>query len=220
MSRVPLSPLLAVAGVGVGLSLACGPLGGDDLPTEGGSKRVGPTTSHRTGSSSQGSGGAASSGAAHSSDVDCDADLTVPKARGCAIARIACGESIEGSNHGQAGHFGDDFYRSKFCTPRAASYADGPEAVYALTVPANMQADITLDSPCDDLDLFSVRWSSADRCPSVSTSTGECEGSTKGAVDTVRIVSVGRDEEHLVWVDGKKGAEGNFALRVDCRPAR
>jgi hypothetical protein len=117
-------------------------------------------------------------------------------------------------------HFGDDFYRSKFCTPRANSYEESPEAIYALTVPANMRADITLESPCSDLDLFSIRWGQSDRCPSVSTSTGECEGSTKGASDTIRIMSVGRDEEHLVWVDGKKGNTGNFALRVSCQPAR
>jgi hypothetical protein len=142
------------------------------------------------------------------------------RASGCSLRTIACGETIESSNAGQARNFDDAFYRSKFCTPRSADYEESPEAVFALTVPAEMKADVYLETPCDDLDLFSIRWPHTDRCPTKSTSTGECEGSTKGSEDTIRIMAVGRDEKHLVWVDGKNGATGNFRLRVKCHAAR
>jgi hypothetical protein len=223
VSTLPLSPLTAVGGVSLALILACGPLGGNDL-LKGGSKRI------------EGRGATeAPTGASHASpsrnqsthtevdlqtNVSCDARIDTTRDAACAITRIACGDTIQASNEHLKNHFGDDFYRAKFCTPRASEYGDSPETIYALTLPANMQADITLSSPCTDLDLFSIRWGRSDRCPSVSTSTGECEGSTDGATDSVRIVSVGKDENHLVWVDGKNGNTGNFELRVDCRAAR
>jgi hypothetical protein len=219
VQRISLSPLLLVGTVAVGFVLACGPFGG--------SKTGSTETTHQKGSSTKNSSGQTSgsarndgpSGGVAVADVDCGANFKEPKAS-CAIRSIACGDTVQGTNKGQGSHFGDDFYRAKFCTPRRASYEDGPEAIYALTVPANMQADIHLSSPCEDLDLFSVRHQNPDSCPTPSTSTGECEGSTNGDSDSIRIVSVGRDEHHLVWVDGKKGTIGNFELRVDCRPAR
>jgi hypothetical protein len=184
------------------------------------SKSYPSTTSRSAGSPSAVDGRpAAATEELDDSDVDCDARMKAPKAA-CAMQEIKCGDTVQGTNKGQGMHFGDAFYRAKFCTPRSESYDESPDAVYALTVPANMLAEIRLASPCEDLDLFSVRWSNDTRCPSVSTNTGECEASTKTAGDKIRIVSVGRDEEHLVWVDGKRGSIGNFELRVDCRPAR
>lgn len=219
MSRVSLGILAVPGAITVGFILACGPLSSDDglKPTKyGGGKTKGVPSSQNptTIPSAYGDNGPLDDAA-----VDCDDNLSKPKAA-CSIKTIACGETIQGSNRGQGMHFGDDFYRAKYCTPRAESYEASPDAVYALKVPANMQADIKLLSPCMDLDLFSVRWGNAKRCPTASTSTGECEGSTKRSGDTIRIVSVGRDEDHLVWVDGKKGNIGNFELSVECRPAR
>ena len=230
MSSIPLSRLTAVGGLSLAFILACGPFG-DDL-TKGGSKRIEGRGSQSSSSSSSSSssrhssgpsstaGGGGSSAADLDVELDCDSTIQTKRGAACAIDRISCGDTIQASNYRLERHFADDFYRSKFCTPRSADYEDSPEAVYALTLPADMQADITLLSPCTDLDLFSIRWGNADRCPSVSTSTGECEGSTKGSTDKIRIMSVGKDEEHLVWVDGKKGNTGNFELRVECRPAR
>ncbi len=195
-------------------SLACGPLATDGDGAGAAPPPGAPATK------AQRSGAAAPSTDASEPNLACDDSLAVPRASGCAIQSIACGETVEGSNEGQAGHFDDAFYRAKFCTPRSADYESSPEAVYALTVPAEMQADVYLDTPCEDLDLFSIRWPHADRCPTSSTSTGECEGSTKEGQDTVRIVAVGRDEKHLVWADGKQGNIGNFRMRVECRPAR
>jgi len=222
VSHLPVVPhrgsglLLGTLGIAVVWTLACGPIDfGDDAtetaPSSGGASGARPVSAD---------GGPAAAATPEAAPVECDTSMKVPRASGCAISTIACGETIEASNEGQAGHFDDAFYRQKFCTPRSNDYESSPEAVYALTVPANMKADVFLETPCDDLDLFSIRWPHADRCPSASTSTGECEGSTKDGADTVRIMSVGKDEKHLVWVDGKQGATGNFRLRVECRAAR
>ena len=222
MSHLPVGPpasarrgtrLGSSLGVAIAWILACGPIdfGGDDPPVPGatGSEPVHAQPAQPVTSAST-----------EEAPVECDDSMQEPRASGCALRTIACGETIESSNAGQARNFDDSFYRSKFCTPRSADYGESPEAVFALTVPAEMKADVYLETPCDDLDLFSIRWSSTARCPSTSTSTGECEGSTKGSEDTIRIMAVGRDEKHLVWVDGKNGATGNFRLQVKCHAAR
>ena len=213
--------LTILGGMSLGFILACGPFLGGDAPKPmayGGGKSKGTS---RSSSSSPSSVERLpnNTGPLDDANVDCDEDLSQPQAA-CAIQPIACGETVQGSNRGQGAHFGDNFYRAKYCTPRSESYEDSPDAVYALNVTANMQADVRLASPCADLDLFSVRWGNSKRCPTASTSTGECEGSNRRSGDQIRIVSVGRDEDHLVWVDGKKGNVGNFELSVECRPAR
>lgn len=218
MPYLPVAPrgrvLRTLLGLFVGWSLACGPI------------QFGDDAQHTPITSAEGSQPVRAADARElppptdDPPVECDSSMEVSRAKGCAIQSIACGDTIEMSNGGQAGHFDDAFYRAKFCSPRSADYEESPEAVYALTLPAEMKADIHLETPCDDLDLFSIRWPHADRCPTKSASTGECEGSTKGSSDTIRIMAVGRDEKHLVWVDGKNGAVGNFRLRVECSAAR
>lgn len=150
---------------------------------------------------------------------DCDRDLKKPAAD-CALAMLKCGESVEASNEGQGKRFDDDFYQSKYCTPQRHRYVDSPEAIWAIDLPADTQADVVLHTDCVDLDLFSIRWAEATTCPSRSSGTGECEGSTRSGDDTVRIQTVQRPERHLIWVDGKAGATGNFRIEVQCRNYR
>jgi hypothetical protein len=150
---------------------------------------------------------------------DCDQDLKQPAAD-CALALIPCGGSVEASNAGQGKRFDDDFYQSKYCTPQRHRYADSPEAIWAIDLPADTQADVVLHTDCVDLDLFSIRWPELGSCPSRSSGSGECEGSTRSGDDTVRITTVNRAERHLIWVDGKAGATGNFRIEVQCRTYR
>lgn len=150
---------------------------------------------------------------------DCELDLKQPAAD-CAIAMLKCDSAVEASNAGQGKRFDDDFYQSKYCTPQRHRYADSPEAIWAIDLPADTQADVILHTDCVDLDLFSIRWPESTSCPSRSSGAGECEGSTKSGDDTVRITTVNRAERHLLWVDGKEGATGNFRLEVKCRNYR
>jgi hypothetical protein len=145
----------------------------------------------------------------------CDTDLKVPPAD-CAIAVIGCGAVVQASNAGQGKRFDDRFTTAKYCTPQRHHYGDSPEAVWALDIPEDTKVDVVLRTDCADLDLFSIRWPEASSCPSAGRQTGECEASTKRGDDTVRITTVGREERHLIWVDGKDGAVGNFKIEVRC----
>jgi len=145
----------------------------------------------------------------------CDTDLKVPPAD-CAIAVIGCGAVVEASNAGQGKRFDDRFTTAKYCTPQRHQYGDSPEAIWALDIPENTKVDVVLRTDCADLDLFSIRWPEASACPTAGSQTGECEASTKRGDDTVRITTVDRKERHLIWVDGKDGAMGNFKLEVRC----
>jgi len=150
----------------------------------------------------------------------CEPALRTPRAHSCAIARASCGDVIEATNANQVGHFDDDFVVAKYCTPQRNGYADGPEAIWALDLPPNTQADIQLASDCADLDLFSIRWPDPNSCPSTGAQTGECEASTRTGIDTIKITTVAREETHLVWADGKGGAVGNFRLEIKCKAYR
>lgn len=152
--------------------------------------------------------------------TDCGAPIDTPRAKGCTIGKLSCGDVIEANNQEQTNQFDDDFVVGKYCAPQRNDYGDGPDARWMLEIPENTQADITLTSECVDLDLFSVRWASATKCPTAGVSTGECEGSTKTGEDHVRITSVSRAENHLVWVDGKSGVTGNFRLEIKCKNYR
>ncbi len=215
MSLVSVRPLASTLGILGAFLLACGPFAGTDTPEASPSAGKAPSANSQTAS---GASGAAPMD--EPTDLSCDSPIETPLASGCAIRPIQCGETIEANNVNQSPNFDDAFYRAKFCTPRSANYAAGREAIYNLHLPANMRATVKLESPCAKLDLFSIRWPHADRCPNSSTSTGECEGSTKPGVDTIQIVAVGNDEHHLVWVDGQDGDYGNFRLSVVCEPGR
>ncbi len=152
--------------------------------------------------------------------VDCDDPIPTKVAKGCAIETIGCDTVIEANNRDQTNAFDDDFVVGKYCAPQRNKYGDGPDARWMLDLPENTQADIVLTSDCVDLDLFSVRWAKADTCPTPAIATGECEGSTRTGQDKIRITSVSRAEQHLVWVDGKEGATGNFRLEVKCKAYR
>ena len=217
MSIVSVSPLRATLGLVATLILACGPFASSDTPETPADTPAGQKPA-AGGHSASGASGAGPSG--DPTDLACDPKIDTPTASGCAIRPIQCGETIEANNADQSQNFDDAFYRAKFCTPRSANYAAGREAIYNLHLPANMRATVRLESPCANLDLFSIRWPHADRCPNSSTSTGECEGSTKPGVDSIQIVAVGNDEHHLVWVDGQDGDYGNFRLSVVCEPGR
>jgi len=111
--------------------------------------------------------------------------------------------------------FSDEFYVAKQCGPQRNGYT-GPESVYALSIPPNTRAAVFLESPCADLDLSSVLWTETDRCPTVDHRTGGCEMDQGSGTDKVVIATVARAESHLLIVDGKEAAKGNYRLSVVC----
>lgn len=154
--------------------------------------------------------------------VACEPAFTTSQARGCTSQTITCGSVVEGNNTNQPRRWGDQFYVSAFCTPQRHYYEEAGEAVYRLELPPNIAADIRLDSDCADLDVVSMSWADTSSCPT-EAHTGrirQCEMNTDSAGGKIRITTVNEPEVHVVAVDGKQGATGNFRLTVTCSTYR
>jgi hypothetical protein len=154
--------------------------------------------------------------------VDCDESRNAPlPARGCVLQKVQCGDVIEGTTTGGISNFDDDFYQEAFCTPRREDYEDSPEAVYMLTVPGDIRADIRLDTNCAELDIFAIRWDRKD-CPTRkhTRSIPQCEFNDKPGGGYLTITTVERPETYLIGADGKNGAHGNFRMAIECSTYR
>jgi hypothetical protein len=186
--RVLSRSLIAVTSAGLALACGGGGDGGFKTPTLGG-------------------GGSTAT-------VDCDATMGGPR-YDCVQAEIGCGETVTGTTVGGPDEWETDFYATHFCTPATHNH-DGPERVYRLNLPANAEAEVTLDSPCADLDLFTVRWPEEDHCPNIHHSVNECNSDITKKGGELTLVNDNRAHSYLIAVDGKDGAEGGYALTVKC----
>ncbi len=194
---------------------------GDKIPTPW-SKTEGReevTTATAAGQSGGSSARATSSGGTATTtdggDLSCEGDLPTPE--GDAVGSISCGGSVEGSSRKGGMRWGDDFYQHAFCTTSRNHYDDAPDVLYRLELPADTKAEITLDSPCADLDLVSVAWK-LDGVPDVQhvNRIAECEMDTHGGGGKLTLTTVTKAQTFLVGVDGKNGDEGNFRISVSC----
>lgn len=134
----------------------------------------------------------------------------------CVTATIRCGETIQGDTEGGRSRWGGPFYREKFCLPMPDAYA-GPERVYRLELPANQLAEVRLESPCADLDLFAVSWPEKGRCPDSDHLVAECDASARADDDRVRLYTDHNPRGFLIAVDGKGGDTAPFSLAVTCQ---
>ncbi len=154
--------------------------------------------------------------------VACEPAFKTAQPRGCTSQTLTCGSVVEGNNTGMTRHFSDQFYVAAFCTPQRHYYEEAGEAVYRLELPPNIQADIRLDSDCVDLDVVSMSWADTSSCPG-EAHTGrirQCEMNTDSEGGKIRITTVNEPEVHVLAVDGKQGATGNFRLSVVCSTYR
>ena len=152
--------------------------------------------------------------------VDCDPEFPSTAPRGCSITTLTCGSIVEGNNDTEFYRFDGSFYVAKACTPEHHGYDKGPDAPYALELPSNIWADIHLVSDCADLDIFSATWDRPSQCPTPSHAINQCEADVSRRGGKITITTVNKPEQHLVWVDGKYGATGNYRLEVKCREYR
>ena len=155
-------------------------------------------------------------------EIQCDTPIETRTPKGCTIETITCGSVVEGNNRVGQRNWGDDFYQKAFCTPNRYDYDDGPEAVYRLEMPPNIQADVRLDSDCEDLDVISMSWTDTSRCPGMQHvgSIRECEMDTHTGGGSIRMTTVDNPQVYVVAVDGKHGVTGNFRLTVECSTYR
>jgi hypothetical protein len=159
--------------------------------------------------------------------VDCDKELDLaPAPKGCITKTIECGDEIDATNEGGAREFDDEFYQVSTFAPFGANYGDSPEVVYQLKLGPHTHADLTLVSPCADLDLgtmlFEGKNGGLKGCPVPRGNHQDTNMSvSETAVDTIAIETTkpsGKklSDNYLVIVDGKKGDVGNFRLDVKC----
>jgi len=140
--------------------------------------------------------------------------LDVPFVDDCVLAEIACGDEIIGHTGGGQANWSNRFYETKYCTPMPQNYK-GKEAVYRFQAPPNSLIAIELESPCADLDLFTVQWS-GDGCPTLSHNTGDCDADAKTGDGTIELWQDKTPRQYLIGVDGKRAAEAPFTLSVTC----
>lgn len=144
-----------------------------------------------------------------------------PEGPDCVTSAIACGDTVEATLAGGRADWTGADYTHDFCFPNLENHGyDGPERVYALELPADTVATVSLDAPCADVDLAALRWEDADTCPVSDAAGATCEGSDAAGDDTVSF-SWDAPTRWLLIVDAKYADDGaaNFRIRVSCAPA-
>lgn len=205
--------------------------GGDDSSTRP-DKHSGVDDTSDTGDGAGGGGGGAGGGggggggdtedsAVHDTDTSefCAEALSEapPAGPDCYEATLGCGDEVAATNAGGDASFEGDDYTGNFCFANLSNHDyDAPERVWFLDLPADMQATVTLESPCVELDLAVAKWTDADTCPTSESSFPVCEGDDDDG-DGAVTVSWDSDTTWAIIVDGPYDTElGNFKLRVDC----
>lgn len=157
------------------------------------------------------------------SDADTDADFCelslaedAPAGPDCVTENVGCGDEIEATTAGGSSAFVGEDYTSWFCFTNVESHAyDGSERVYAIDLAETDIAHVTLESPCDDVDLAVVSWTPEDTCPTSAANLSTCEGGDREGGDSARLDGdIGA--RWLIIVEPKRGEDTNFRLRIEC----
>lgn len=203
-------PLLA-------LLIAC------DSSSSGGKEDDGSANPFDTGSSDgDGGGGGDGGGTTPGGGIDVECDTTVTPDDyddGCVTADIACDESLISTNEGGSTLLSGAQYASFWaCAVVGSESYTGAERMYAFEHPGDGWAEITLSSPCSNLDLFAIFWEDTSSCPRDGVAVSECEGDIDSGGGTVRIWN-NEPRRYLIVVDGPSGEEDVFGLSVSCEHA-
>jgi hypothetical protein len=137
----------------------------------------------------------------------------------CISDVLTCGSSVITTTEGGNSVMDADDYLAWFCAVPDGDYL-GSERTYNVTVPAGQKATFTLESPCDDLDIFALRWElweSSELCPDYGNSVIECEADDSREGGEVEVFAdPSRDTNYLVIIDGPDAEQAAFALDIVC----
>lgn len=155
------------------------------------------------------------SGVTAGASLECDLEAWGEDgARNCGEQALRCGDTVEGHTGNGTSNWSNDEYREWFCHPIHKDW-DGRERVFRLELEPMQVAELRLQSPCEDLDLFTVSWPHDD-CPTTDHSISECNANVDRGGGEQTLVTQKNPRTFLVAVDGKWGTEGAFRLSVDC----
>lgn len=146
----------------------------------------------------------------------CDENLSdaAPDGPDCVTEVISCGQTIEGRTKGGSSQLEESLYDSWFCGYPYPDNYDGPERVYLLDVDVSTLIDVTLESPCSEVDLFAIHWND-DSCPREGVGISECENSWDDGDDALQLYT-DRAYRFYIVVEPRTNNDTNFRLSVDC----
>lgn len=170
------------------------------------------------GSGSDGSGGAGvGGGSGGDTDLDgiCDDPPSpTPYDGACITASLGCEESLVSTTEGGSQLLsGADYASFWACEVVGTSDYVGPERMFEIDHPGDGWIQIDLSTPCNDLDIFAMRWESAS-CVQSGLSILECEGGIRND-NSVRIWN-NEPARYVVVVEGPGGQEEPFGLSMTC----
>jgi hypothetical protein len=201
------------------LALAC--IGGDTPSLTGGD---GGSSSGdvSNASSSTSSDGSSTRSLVSRDNIDCDDDSRAsrPLSSDCITAEVKCGQAILGHTAGGSSVWDDTFYRSKFCAPADEGTYLGRERIYWLDSPTEVEVQVELKSPCEDLDLFLVTWSDPNVCPTANNSVSSCEADTSRGGGRVISQNINHGYTYLIGVESRDGKDAPFEIEVRCTPIK
>ena len=152
-------------------------------------------------------------------DMDCDSTYPSRRPKSCISKTLKCGSEIEGNTKVGRTKWGDEFYVAATCMSMHRQYDAAPEVAYKITLPERTTAKAKLVSDCVDLDVFAMRWNDKDlECPGPQHArrVGECQVDATPRGGSVTMTSVNKPETYIIVIDGKKAAEGNYRLKIEC----
>ena len=104
---------------------------------------------------------------------------------------------------------------------KASNAYDGPSRVFLFEAPEGIEATITLESPCDDTDMFAWLWNpAADGCPTeesyIQNNNVECSYNSGSQDDVIGIFETYPNKIWMIIVEGADGTDADFRLSVTC----
>lgn len=141
-------------------------------------------------------------------------DSSSPGGPDCVTKSISCGQTIQGTTKGGSSVLNEDLYDSWFCGYPAPSSFDGSERVYLLDLDGAYDIQVSLSSPCKEVDLLAIHFES-ERCPYENVPISECEAAWKDG-DDHQTLYTDRAYRFFLVVESRSGDPTNFELSVDC----
>jgi hypothetical protein len=181
------------------------------------------------GNSGSGSGGSSGSGSGSGGDggsntpnwadlgIDCDAsvDNLSWDPNTCQAAQLSCGDSIIATNVGAPTNLDGSVYASFWACAvvNTEAYAGG-EQHFFFEHPGTGYIRIGLDSPCEDLDIFAMRWD-GNSCLQEGLSIVECDGEVSSGGGWFYIWN-NQPSGYVIVVDGPSGQTGPYGVTLNC----
>jgi hypothetical protein len=110
---------------------------------------------------------------------------------------------------------GADYASSWACAVVGAESYSGVERMHSFEHPGTGYVEVSLDSPCEHLDLFIMRWTDDESCVRSGVSILECEANVDADGGAVSVYNT-TPARYVIVVEGADGEEAPYGLSVTC----